>query len=34
MNTLREDSVVQYGVENIGIIVRMLEDAQSREGYC
>ncbi|MBA0677936.1 hypothetical protein Goari_019310, partial [Gossypium aridum] len=26
MNTLREDSLVQHGVENIGIIVRMSED--------
>ncbi|MBA0796230.1 hypothetical protein Gohar_007014 [Gossypium harknessii] len=26
MNTLREDLIVWHGVENIGIIARMLED--------
>ncbi|MBA0668014.1 hypothetical protein Goklo_000998 [Gossypium klotzschianum] len=34
MNTLREDSIVGRGVENIGIIARMLEYTQSREGDC
>ncbi|MBA0672603.1 hypothetical protein Goklo_023873 [Gossypium klotzschianum] len=34
MNTLRKDSVVRHGVENIGIIARMSEDTQSREGDC
>ncbi|MBA0841017.1 hypothetical protein Goarm_003540 [Gossypium armourianum] len=34
MNTLREDSVVRHGVENIKIIARMSEDTQSREGDC
>ncbi|MBA0677937.1 hypothetical protein Goari_019310 [Gossypium aridum] len=29
-----EDSLVQHGVENIGIIVRMSEDTQNREGDC
>ncbi|MFQ6663514.1 hypothetical protein Gotur_031015, partial [Gossypium turneri] len=33
-NTIREDSVVRHGVENIGIIARMSEDTQSREGDC
>ncbi|MBA0822401.1 hypothetical protein Goarm_019206 [Gossypium armourianum] len=32
MNTLQGDSIVRHGVENIGIIVRMSEDTQSREG--
>ncbi|MBA0818882.1 hypothetical protein Gohar_027893 [Gossypium harknessii] len=32
MNTLREDLVIRHGVENIGIIVRMSEDTQGREG--
>ncbi|MBA0868753.1 hypothetical protein Goshw_018477 [Gossypium schwendimanii] len=34
MNTLREDLVIWHGVENIGIIARMSEDTQSREGDC
>ncbi|MBA0846071.1 hypothetical protein Goarm_023217 [Gossypium armourianum] len=34
MNTLREDSVVWHGVENIVIIARMSEDIQRREGDC
>ncbi|MFQ6664082.1 hypothetical protein Gotur_031311 [Gossypium turneri] len=34
MNTLRKDSVVRHGVENIGIIARMSEDIQSKEGDC
>ncbi|MBA0570786.1 hypothetical protein Golob_004396, partial [Gossypium lobatum] len=34
MNTLREDSVVWHGVEYIGIIARMSEDTQTREGDC
>ncbi|MBA0666257.1 hypothetical protein Goklo_002692 [Gossypium klotzschianum] len=32
MNTLQEDSVVRHGVENIGVIARMSEDTQSKEG--
>ncbi|MBA0606379.1 hypothetical protein Godav_018852 [Gossypium davidsonii] len=32
MNTLREDLVIRHGVKNIGIIVRMYEDTQGREG--
>ncbi|MBA0826367.1 hypothetical protein Goarm_011223 [Gossypium armourianum] len=34
MNTLREDSVIRYGVENIGIIARMSGDTRSKEGNC
>ncbi|MFQ6629093.1 hypothetical protein Gotur_007989 [Gossypium turneri] len=34
LNTLLEDSIVRHGVENIGIIARMSEDTQTREGDC
>ncbi|MBA0841134.1 hypothetical protein Goarm_003644 [Gossypium armourianum] len=34
MNALREDLVVRHGVENVGIIARMSEDTQSKEGNC
>ncbi|MFQ6622456.1 hypothetical protein Gotur_002304 [Gossypium turneri] len=34
MNTLLEYSVVRHEVENIGIIARMSDDTQSREGDC
>ncbi|MBA0670983.1 hypothetical protein Goklo_029536 [Gossypium klotzschianum] len=34
MNTLHEDLVVRLGVENVGIIARMSEDTQSKEGDC
>ncbi|MBA0838128.1 hypothetical protein Goarm_010223 [Gossypium armourianum] len=34
MNALRKDSVVRHAVENIGIIARMSEDIQSKEGDC
>ncbi|MBA0809476.1 hypothetical protein Gohar_025125, partial [Gossypium harknessii] len=34
MNTLQKYSVVRHGVENIGIIARMSEDIESKEGDC
>ncbi|MBA0792951.1 hypothetical protein Gohar_017399, partial [Gossypium harknessii] len=34
MNTLLEYSVVRHEVENIGIIARMSDDTQNREGDC